>query len=319
MLTINKSYPCKKGCYGEKRSTSKIKYIVIHYTGNKKDTAKNNAKYFATSNDRLASAHYFVDDKEIYQSVEDNYVAWSVGGSIVTTHHPYYKIATNSNTLNIEMCTSGDYDVSATTENNTIELVKYLMNKYGISASHVIRHYDVTGKSCPCYRFRDSSGDWEAFLNCLKGKVQSVTTTSSNTTNITNTSSLIAIGQQHTINYTGHKISTDGIYGKNTKANIIRCFQKAMNTDYKANLTVDGVCGKNTINALGKHYVKKGETQELVRAVQIALYCYSLDPNGTDSKFGSNTEKAVKEFQKVKGLSVDGIAGKNTILALMNV
>ena len=30
------------------------------------------------------------------------------------------------------------------------ELTRYLMNKYGVPASHVIRHYDVTGKICPC-------------------------------------------------------------------------------------------------------------------------------------------------------------------------
>ena len=35
------------------------------------------------------------------------------------------------------------------TEANAIELVKYLMNKYNIPASNVIRHCDVTGKNCP--------------------------------------------------------------------------------------------------------------------------------------------------------------------------
>ena len=41
-----------------------IQYIVIHYTGNKGDTAKNNADYFYGGN-RQASAHYFVDDNSI--------------------------------------------------------------------------------------------------------------------------------------------------------------------------------------------------------------------------------------------------------------
>ena len=48
-----------------------IKYIVIHYTANKGDTALNNAKYFENVN-RNSSAHYFVDENEIYQIVEDN-------------------------------------------------------------------------------------------------------------------------------------------------------------------------------------------------------------------------------------------------------
>ena len=35
-----------KSNYGDTRKTSNIKYIVIHYTGNNKDTAINNTKYF---------------------------------------------------------------------------------------------------------------------------------------------------------------------------------------------------------------------------------------------------------------------------------
>ncbi len=32
--------------YSKKRSRKNVKYIVIHYTGNNGDTAKNNATYF---------------------------------------------------------------------------------------------------------------------------------------------------------------------------------------------------------------------------------------------------------------------------------
>lgn len=48
--------------YGGKRSTSAIKYIIIHYTANDGDKAASNGRYFR---DRIvnASAHYFVDDR----------------------------------------------------------------------------------------------------------------------------------------------------------------------------------------------------------------------------------------------------------------
>ena len=43
---------------------------VIHFTGNKGDTAKNNADFYATGNTREAGAHFFVDKKsEIWESV----------------------------------------------------------------------------------------------------------------------------------------------------------------------------------------------------------------------------------------------------------
>ena len=43
---------------------------------------------------------------------------------------------------------------------------------------------------------------------------------------------------------------------------------------------------------------------------------YPMNPYGADGLFGPVTLAAVKDFQKAKGLSVDGVAGKNTITAL---
>ena len=65
--------------YGNRRKTKDIKYLVIHYTGNDGDSAKGNANYFKTHIVE-ASAHYFVDDNGIIQSVPDDFTAYSVGG-----------------------------------------------------------------------------------------------------------------------------------------------------------------------------------------------------------------------------------------------
>ena len=70
-----KKHLSKKSNYGAKRSTSAIKYIVIHYTANDGDSDESNARYFA-NNSVKSSAHYFVDDDSITQSVPDHYVAW---------------------------------------------------------------------------------------------------------------------------------------------------------------------------------------------------------------------------------------------------
>jgi len=59
---------------------------VIHYTANNGDTAEGNANYFHSIN-RGASANYFVDEKEIYQVVPDNYVAWHCGAKTYKPHH----------------------------------------------------------------------------------------------------------------------------------------------------------------------------------------------------------------------------------------
>lgn len=148
--------------YGEQRSTSSIKYIVIHYTGNDGDRAESNGKYFQGAN-RKASAHYFVDDNTVVHSVPDNRVAWSVGGSKYNNGGGrLYGVAKNANTLNIELCdTNKNGLVKATdaTINNALALTKELMKKYNIPVSNVIRHYDCTGKNCPAYWVNDSL--WE--------------------------------------------------------------------------------------------------------------------------------------------------------------
>jgi len=65
--------------YGEARTADQIRYLVIHYTGNDGDTAANNAAYYQRTVVR-ASAHYFVDDTDIYRSVPELRTAWAVGG-----------------------------------------------------------------------------------------------------------------------------------------------------------------------------------------------------------------------------------------------
>lgn len=67
-------------------------------------------------------------------------------------------MATNNNTLNIELCdTQKNGTVSPTKETveNALELVRAKMREYRIPWENVIRHYDVTRKSCPAYWVND--------------------------------------------------------------------------------------------------------------------------------------------------------------------
>lgn len=136
------------------------KYIVIHYVG-ATGGAEDNCKYFQ-SNYRGASANYFVGHKgEIWQCVEDKDVAWHCGATYYK--HPYCR---NTNSIGIEMCcrkkTDGTWYFEEETIKATIELTKELMSKYNIPAANVIRHYDVTGKTCPEPYVRDTAA-WNTF------------------------------------------------------------------------------------------------------------------------------------------------------------
>lgn len=146
-------------------SAKNNKYIVIHYTANNGDTAINNAKYFY-SEYRGASAHYFVDENEIVQVVDDKNTAWHVGA---TTYK--HEECRNANSIGIEMCsrqyTDGTYYIKDEVVNSTIELTKYLMNLHDVALENVLMHYDVTGKSCPA-PFVNNMSLWEEFKNKLK-------------------------------------------------------------------------------------------------------------------------------------------------------
>ena len=67
-----------------------------------------------------------------------------------------------------------------------------------------------------------------------------------------------------------------------------------------------------------KPTIRRGSTGPYVVECQNDLIQlgYSVGSTGADGKFGANTEKAVKSFQKEHGLSVDGIVGQMTWAAL---
>ncbi len=175
-MTINTDYPCASGNYTKGR-TKNIEYIVIHYVG-ATGTALQNAKYFSNNTNLKASAHYFVGHKSegaaIYQSVKDSDTAWHCG----TTGAYKHAYCRNSNSIGIELCChNSGTDLSASSgtwyfDDETIsagaELTKMLMAKYKIDTDHVLRHYDVTGKTCPA-PFVNDGNVWTAFKNRLKG------------------------------------------------------------------------------------------------------------------------------------------------------
>ncbi|OUO32593.1 N-acetylmuramoyl-L-alanine amidase [Olsenella sp. An293] len=130
--------------------------IVVHFTATLA-SARNNATYFARNEGQGASAHYFVDDvtPEIYQSVAEGDTAWHAGNW-----------AMNCRSIGIEVVSAGE-DFSTTEVEKLTWLVRKLMTKYGIGASGVIRHYDVTGKLCPAPYV--ASSKWAALKAAITG------------------------------------------------------------------------------------------------------------------------------------------------------
>lgn len=153
--------------------TQGVQWIVIHFTANKGDTAQGNASYFSRTPNLNASANYFVDENEIWQSVSCADTAWHCGSE---TGY-YYNSCRNSNSIGIEMCSdwqNGEYVITMATQKRTVKLVQWLMEQYGVDINHVCMHWHVTHKSCP-QPFVRHYEQWTNFLNMVKNKENDMT------------------------------------------------------------------------------------------------------------------------------------------------
>ena len=89
--------------------TQPVRYIVMHYTANNGDTAKNNCDYYHRVGGLQASAHYFCDEHGAMQSVRECDTAWHCGARAYW--HPECR---NANSIGIEMCSRKRADVATT-------------------------------------------------------------------------------------------------------------------------------------------------------------------------------------------------------------
>ena len=93
--------------------------ITVHNTGNIGAPAKNNHNYMKNCNkngDRIASWHFTVDDKEIYQAQSTNYKCYHAGNA-----------TGNATSIGIEICMFNDKERQRKTYLNAIALVKSQM------------------------------------------------------------------------------------------------------------------------------------------------------------------------------------------------
>lgn len=277
---LHTNIKAKSASYGKTRSASAIKYLVYHYTGNKTDTAVANAKYFRDKNTRSAGAHYFVDAKDVYQSIDDLRVAWAVGGAKysncnVTGGGTMYKKVTNTNSISIEMCSTNS-SISEGTIENAIELGKKLMTKYNIPINNVYMHFDVNGKACPGWTGWCNNGrtKWINFKNKLSSISLHQTTLSSQITS-----------------------SKSNTY---TFKDFVKEVQIAIGT------TSDGIPGLKTLAATPTVSRTKNNKHAVIKPLQKYLNSLGYNCGTADGIAGTKFNVAVKAFQKANGCVIDG-------------
>lgn len=277
-----------------------VSYIVMHYTGNDDDNAENNAKYFK-NNDVDVSAHFFVDETRIHQSVELRDVAWHCGGDTY-----YHKTCRNSNSFGIEMTTTGRYKISAKTIENSAHLCAYLCEMLGIKSTqvdtYVLRHYDITHKRCPA-QFVDNSSEWVAF----KSKVKSI----------------LKAKEKTPAKPTATTTSTKAKFAKGDKVKVKKAVTyegKSFNTYYDTYNVLE-VSGDRVVIGIGKtvtaavkdvnltKVTTKANTKKVTKGCKVKVKKGAKDYNGN----------SVASFVYDKVYKVDELNGKRAVLDLKGI
>ena len=116
--------------------------IAVHYVGNPNTSAEANRNYFENQKNggNYVSSHFVIGlHGEVIQCIPLNEISYCTNQA-------------NTYSISIECChpdSTGKF--SSATENSLAELCVYLLEKFGLTADDIIRHYDVTGKQCPLY------------------------------------------------------------------------------------------------------------------------------------------------------------------------
>jgi len=123
-----------------KRSSKKIKFIIIHYTGMKKESSA--IKRLCDVKSKVSS-HYFIKNSgKIFNLVPDRYTAWHAGISSWKNI-----VSLNNSSIGIEINNPGHLhgykNFSKKQITSLLNLLRHLMRKYQIKRENILGHSDV--------------------------------------------------------------------------------------------------------------------------------------------------------------------------------
>lgn len=117
----------------------------------------------------------------------------------------------------------------------------------------------------------------------------------------------------------GKLLEVDNEYGSKTRLVVVGVWKDVMNRKHGYSFTVGNPnFGSACRDAANKVQVKQGNSGTIVYLIQLILSAKGFYSSKMDGSFGSGTEKAVRDYQRSKNLSCDGVVGGNTLYALMN-
>ena len=163
-----------------------VKKIAVHYVGNPNTSALANRNYFENCKEggRYVSSHYIVGLKgEVIQCIPLN--EWS-----------YCTNQANGYSISIETChPKSDGIFNDSTYVSLCELCAMLLKKFNLTTNDLIRHYDITRKTCPLHwtptKYQSeavATARWNRFKQDVQTVMNGGKVTRNNTVDITEAS-----------------------------------------------------------------------------------------------------------------------------------
>ena len=154
----------------DKRNKKKIKFIIFHYTGMKKES---DAIDRLTNKQSEVSCHYLIKNNgNIIILVPDLYIAWHAGKSSWKNY-----TSLNQNSIGIEISNPGhEFGYKKFSKKQILSLLKlskFLSKKYKISSKNILGHSDIAserkkdpGEKFPWqYLSKNKIGLWHTLKN----------------------------------------------------------------------------------------------------------------------------------------------------------
>lgn len=241
-----------------------------------------------------------------YQTLPWDYRGWHAG-----------KNAGNNQYIGFEICEDDLTDANYLNRvyREAVELCVYLCKKFGLTEKDIICHSEgyklgVASNHADVMHWWPKHGK---SMDTFRAEVAKALGRPATAASPATTASTVKVDTVKKVqlwlnnNYKGG-LTLDGLYGSRTKTALVKALQTELG------VAVDGIYGAKT-NAAVRN-LKKGSTGELVKVLQAFLVCHGHKTAYVDGDFGSGTETALKAYQKVHGLTADGIVGKATFSSL---
>lgn len=225
MYKLTRKNSPNKGYPDGAKGGNKPKKIIIHHWGVDGQKFDNVVGWLCNPKAGV-SAHYVVEAGKVVKLMNDTDCAWHAGSK-----------AQNTTSIGIECrpeCTKADRET-------VIELISELYLKYG--KLPVIGHKDVAATSCP--------GRWYKFIDTIEREAVELYNKKKN---------------KKTKGYSGvyPELPKRGYFKKGDEGSEVKKLQKLLNWILDIKLTVDGIIGAKTINAIKSFQNKYGlEPDEL--------------------------------------------------------